>query len=72
MTSGQCFTCISVCDSTYKSEIYLTSPTSYLNRGGSNLINGTLTDYDDGEGIISTMALHMNPIPNPLWKVFGL
>lgn len=55
-----------------QSEIYPTSPTtSNLNPEDSNLINGTLTDYDDGSGhpaegiiIVHTMALH----PNPLWK----
>lgn len=59
-----------------QSEIHPTSPTSYLNPEDSNLIKGTLTDYDDasghrGEGIIfaHTVTLHMNPRPNLLWKV---
>lgn len=47
---------------------YPTSPTtSNLNPEESNLINGTLTDYDDGSGhhaegiiIAHTMALHLN------------
>lgn len=52
-----------------QSEIHPPSPTLYLNPEDSNLINGTLTDYDDvsghfAKGIIffaHTMALHMNP-----------
>lgn len=51
-----------------QSEIYPTSPTSNLNPEDFNLINRTLTDYDDvsghhTDGIITahTIALHINP-----------
>ena len=59
---------------TYKSEIYPTSPTSYLNRGGSNLINSTLTDYDDvpGRGNYFYNGTPREPHPKSTLEGFGL
>lgn len=59
---------------TYKSELYPTSPTSYLNRGGSNLINSTLTDYDDvpGRGNYFYNGTPHEPHPKSTLEGFGL
>lgn len=59
---------------TYKSELYPTSPTSYLNRGGSNLINSTLTDYDDvpGRGNYFYNGTPREPHPKSTLEGFGL
>lgn len=59
---------------TYKSELYPTSPTSYLNRGGSNLINSTLTDYDDvpGRGNYFYNGIPREPHPKSTLEGFGL
>lgn len=59
---------------TYKSELYPNSPTSYLNRGGSNLINSTLTDYDDvpGRGNYFYNGTPREPHPKSTLEGFGL